>query len=139
MTALTLTRSDPTKNLHRYYRLEVQPDLFGEWCFIREWGRIGKSGQVRVVPFPTPAVALAALKKQRHAKERKGYLSSEAEVVIFQSRLQRLALKYNDSSCHSPLQSGQSGLQNPAICQSRLQCVAGRGRKDRRSWPRLPR
>ena len=73
MTALTLTRSDPAKNLHRYYRLDVQPDLFGAWCFIREWGRIGKSGQVRIVPFPTPDEARAALDKQRRTKERKGY------------------------------------------------------------------
>lgn len=36
MTALTLTRSDPAKNLHRYYRLDMQPDLFGAWCFIRK-------------------------------------------------------------------------------------------------------
>jgi predicted DNA-binding WGR domain protein len=73
MTALTLTRSDPTKNLHRYYRLDVQPDLFGAWCFIREWGRIGRSGQVREVPYPTPAEAQAALDKQRRRKERRGY------------------------------------------------------------------
>jgi hypothetical protein len=26
---LTLTRSDPAKNLHRYYRLDVQP---GAWA-----------------------------------------------------------------------------------------------------------
>jgi hypothetical protein len=25
--------------------LDVQPDLFGQWCFIREWCRIGRSGQ----------------------------------------------------------------------------------------------
>jgi hypothetical protein len=31
MTVLTLHRTDPTKNLHRYYRLDVQRDLFGEW------------------------------------------------------------------------------------------------------------
>lgn len=37
---LTLTRSDPARNMHRYYRLDVQPDLFGMWCFVREWGRI---------------------------------------------------------------------------------------------------
>jgi predicted DNA-binding WGR domain protein len=73
MTALTLTRSDPARNLHRYYRLDVQPDLFGAWCFIREWGRIGRAGQVRSVPFLTPAEASAALDKQRRAKERKGY------------------------------------------------------------------
>jgi predicted DNA-binding WGR domain protein len=58
MTALTLTRSDPTKNLHRYYRLDVQPDLFGAWCFIREWGRIGhRGGQSRPRPeFRGPRV-----------------------------------------------------------------------------------
>jgi hypothetical protein len=33
MTAIILHRSDPAKNLHRYYRLDVQRDLFGEWYF----------------------------------------------------------------------------------------------------------
>jgi hypothetical protein len=28
MTALTLRRSDPIRNMHRYYRLDVQLDLF---------------------------------------------------------------------------------------------------------------
>ncbi len=74
MTAITLTRTDPAKNLHRYYRLDVQADLFGAWCFIREWGRIGqRGGQRRTVPYPTPAEAQAALDKQRRAKERRGY------------------------------------------------------------------
>jgi predicted DNA-binding WGR domain protein len=73
LTALTLTRSDPTRNLHRYYRLNVQPDLYGAWCFIREWGRLGRSEQVREVPFPSPADAQAALDRQRQRKERKGY------------------------------------------------------------------
>jgi predicted DNA-binding WGR domain protein len=53
MTALTLRRSDPIRNMHRYYRLDVQLDLFGAWCFIREWGRIGhRGGQSRTVPYP---------------------------------------------------------------------------------------
>jgi predicted DNA-binding WGR domain protein len=73
MTAVTLHRSDPTKNLHRFYRLDVQPDLFGAWCFVREWGRIGSAGQVRAVPYPTPSEAQTALEQQRRAKERKGY------------------------------------------------------------------
>jgi predicted DNA-binding WGR domain protein len=73
MTAVTLHRSDPAKNLHRYYRLDVQRDLFGQWCFIREWGRTGSAGQTRILPFPTPAQAEAALERQRRAKERKGY------------------------------------------------------------------
>jgi predicted DNA-binding WGR domain protein len=52
MTALTLRRSDPIRNMHRYYRLDVQLDLFGAWCFIREWGRIGQAGQTRTVLYP---------------------------------------------------------------------------------------
>ena len=40
MTALTLHRIDPAKDMARFYRLDVQPDLLGGWTFIREWGRI---------------------------------------------------------------------------------------------------
>jgi predicted DNA-binding WGR domain protein len=41
MTAIILHRIDPAKNMRRFYRLDVQRDLFGQWCLIREWGRIG--------------------------------------------------------------------------------------------------
>ena len=30
MSAITLTRRDATRNLYRFYRLDVQPDLFGD-------------------------------------------------------------------------------------------------------------
>jgi predicted DNA-binding WGR domain protein len=73
MTAITLTRIDPARNMQRFYRIDVQPDLFGDWCFIREWGRIGRAGQVREVPYPTPSEAQAALERQRRRKERRGY------------------------------------------------------------------
>ena len=36
MTAVILYRSDSARNMHRYYRIEVQPDLFGQWCLMRE-------------------------------------------------------------------------------------------------------
>lgn len=73
MSAITLHRIDAAKGMSRFYRLDVQPDLFGQSCFVREWGRIGKPAQVRLIPYPTPAEAEAALKKQRIAKERRGY------------------------------------------------------------------
>ena len=73
MTAATLYRIDQAKNMYRFYRLDVQPDLFGQWCLMREWGRIGSSGQTRSIPFPSPTEAKAALDKQRRAKERRGY------------------------------------------------------------------
>jgi hypothetical protein len=44
MAVLTLTRGDPTKNLDQYYRLDMQPDLFGMWCFIGKRDRIGQWG-----------------------------------------------------------------------------------------------
>lgn len=80
MTAVTLNRHDDARNLHRFYRLDVQPDLFGMWCFIREWGRIGRAGQVREVPYPTPDEARAALDKQRRRKERRGYSAKSDRI-----------------------------------------------------------
>lgn len=73
MIAVTLRRIDPDKDMAWYYRLDIQPDLFGEWRFIREWGRIGRPGRVRSTPYPSPAEALAALERQRRVKIRKGY------------------------------------------------------------------
>lgn len=73
MNPVVLYRIDPAKRMHRYYRMEIQRDLFGEWCLMREWGRIGSSGQTRSIPFFTPRDAEAALDRQRAAKERRGY------------------------------------------------------------------
>jgi len=73
MTEIILHRTDHAKNMRRFYRLDVQPDLFGQWCFIREWGRIGRAGQVRMVPYATAGEAHEALAAQRRMKERRGY------------------------------------------------------------------
>ncbi len=73
MNALTLRRIDADRHMSRYYRLDVQPDLFGQWSLWREWGRIGSPGRVRIVPCPTEDAAIAALVRQRQAKERRGY------------------------------------------------------------------
>ncbi|MBV9505009.1 MAG: WGR domain-containing protein [Acidobacteriia bacterium] len=75
MTAIVLYQVDASKHMYRYCRLDVQPDLFGQWCLMREWGRIGNTGQTRAVPFPTQDEAIAALNKQRRAKERRRYSS----------------------------------------------------------------
>jgi predicted DNA-binding WGR domain protein len=74
MSDVILTKHDPAKNLHRFYVLDVPPDLFGASCLICKWGRVGRrGGQSRSTPYPTPADAEAALAKQRRAKEHKGY------------------------------------------------------------------
>ena len=61
MTAVTLRLIDPEKNKARFYHLDIQPDLFGNWCLIREWGRIGRSGRVLTRAYPCIADAERAL------------------------------------------------------------------------------
>ena len=78
MTAVILIRSDPARNMHRYYGVDVQPDLFGAWCLLREWGRIGQAGQTRSIPYPTSNEAEAARDCQRRSKERRGYAAPGA-------------------------------------------------------------
>lgn len=73
MTAIVLYRIDASKHIHRYYRMEIILDLFGEWCLMREWGRIGSHGQERFISFSSENEAQTALDKQRRAKERRGY------------------------------------------------------------------
>jgi predicted DNA-binding WGR domain protein len=73
MTAIILHRVDPAKNMHRFYGLDVRRDLFGQWCLIREWGRIGRGGRMRMAAYATAAEAHDALADQRRVKERRGY------------------------------------------------------------------
>ncbi len=80
MTAITLARIDPTKNMARFYKLDVQPTLFGEWAVVREWGRIGLGGTVRSTPYGTASEAEAARDRQWRVKELRGYKSNRGEA-----------------------------------------------------------
>jgi predicted DNA-binding WGR domain protein len=73
MTADNLTRIDAEKNMARFYKLDVQPTLFGEWAVIREWGRIGRGGTVRSTPYDNVQETEIARDQQRQVKERRGY------------------------------------------------------------------
>jgi predicted DNA-binding WGR domain protein len=73
MSAVTLKRIDKGNNVCRFYLIAVQPDLFGHWNLLREWGRIGQAGQVRIVSYPTQEEAEAAFRHHRLRKERRGY------------------------------------------------------------------
>ena len=70
-----LRRIDPARNMARFYRLDVQRDLFGGWSFVREWGRVGRPGQVRIAAFPSAAEAFDAFTRLQRAKTRRGYTS----------------------------------------------------------------
>ena len=73
MTAVTLHHVDPTRNMSRFYRLDLQPDLCGAWGVIREWGRIGQAGRVRIDPYPTAEQAADRMFRQQAAKQGRGY------------------------------------------------------------------
>lgn len=74
MPTVTLHRLDPARNMRRFYLLDVQPDLFGAWGVVREWGRIGRPGRLRVDPYPTESEAAARMWRQRTSKQGRGYV-----------------------------------------------------------------
>ena len=77
MNPLRLEKRVPEENQYRFYRLLPAPTLFGEWSLlIREWGRIGQPGTVRVDLFATLEEAAAAQAKKAVSKLRTDYLQT---------------------------------------------------------------
>ena len=73
MTRIYMTHVDPDQNMARFYTMSLQADLFGEWSLVREWGRIGRGGQVQVNSFPAIETAKSALERILKAKLKGGY------------------------------------------------------------------
>lgn len=73
MTAIRLEKHAPEKNQYRFYRLDMQPTLFGEWSVVREWGRIGRKGRVVTDTFLTFEQASESLGQKAVEKRRRGY------------------------------------------------------------------
>jgi predicted DNA-binding WGR domain protein len=67
---------DPSRNMLRFYQLELLPDMFGGVLLIREWSRIGSRGQYKARWFDDPAAANPALFTQARRNERRGYAPS---------------------------------------------------------------
>lgn len=68
-----LTRTEPDANMRRFYHMDIVPGLFDEWALVRNWGRIGSSGQVRTDWFATEAEAKNARIELHMAKAKRGY------------------------------------------------------------------
>jgi len=79
---LHLEHHRPDRNRFRFYALEIRQDLFGAWCVIRRWGRIGQSERINCESFSS---AFAA---ERHAlticrrKEKRGYARLPEQLVL---------------------------------------------------------
>ncbi|MBC7147682.1 MAG: IS3 family transposase [Thioclava marina] len=72
-TTVDLKRIDPSLNMRRFYRMSVQPDLFGGACLVREWGRIGFRGQMLIEQHQDEGHAVTALLKLAATKGHKTY------------------------------------------------------------------
>jgi predicted DNA-binding WGR domain protein len=80
MTALHLRRVDPARNMHRFYRLDVQPDLFGGVLLVKEWGRVGAQGRMVAERYDNEALAAVALHKNAERKRRRGYITQDSNI-----------------------------------------------------------
>jgi predicted DNA-binding WGR domain protein len=69
--ATHLVRINPAKNERRFYHLSVETDLLGQAILLR--GRIGRTGQEKIIPFSDAGRAAAELTKITRAKRRRGY------------------------------------------------------------------
>lgn len=72
--AVYLRRTDPTRNMARFYAVTLQPTLFGEVALVREWGRIGSPGRVKVSSYPSRSHAESALERLKTSKRKRGYI-----------------------------------------------------------------
>ena len=68
-----LRRIDPDRNMARFYTISVQPNLFGEWSLLREWGRIGSPGRLVAGGFASKHEDALAMAQHLKAKLSNGY------------------------------------------------------------------
>jgi predicted DNA-binding WGR domain protein len=70
---LVLHRIDPEQGIRRFYSLMIERDLFGTIRLVRNWGRIGTTGQELVEIHPDEIAAGQALEAVARLKRRRGY------------------------------------------------------------------
>lgn len=68
-----LHRIDPSRNMARFYRMWSAPSLFGDICVVREWGRIGRCGRIRIDLYERAEDARTAREILARAKRQRGY------------------------------------------------------------------
>jgi predicted DNA-binding WGR domain protein len=74
--AVHLRRIDAARNMRRFYRLDVQPDLFGGVLLVKQWGRIGAQGRIVDESYANEELAADAMRRQAERKRRRGYVES---------------------------------------------------------------
>lgn len=63
----------PLQNMQRFYSVSVCQNLFGEWCVIRNWGRIGTGGQSLQQTVDDKAQAIEIFARFTQTRRQRGY------------------------------------------------------------------
>jgi predicted DNA-binding WGR domain protein len=87
---LYVERTDATKNMARYYAMEISVTLFGEACLTRSWGRIGKSGQRMTHHFKREEEAVGLFLNLLRQKRARGYRPARPGICENRPREQKL-------------------------------------------------
>jgi len=75
-----LERHIDEDNLHRFYAVDINRDLFGTWVLIRRWGRVGRhGGQSLTKSFETLSDAVAEQSALQRTKLKRGYLDGPGQ------------------------------------------------------------
>jgi predicted DNA-binding WGR domain protein len=72
--AATLQRIRPESNEWRYYRLSLEPDLFGGTTLVRHWGRIGTAGIRKLKRYADEGLAANELAALIRYRRKRGYV-----------------------------------------------------------------
>nr|WP_247738902.1 MULTISPECIES: WGR domain-containing protein [unclassified Shimia] len=81
---IRLEKINPGRRQRRFYVLYVTQTLFGEWCVIHEWGRLGHKGsKSRIEYLATEAAAHDVCIDLKAAKMRNGYASIPVQLTLF--------------------------------------------------------
>ncbi|OQP84502.1 WGR domain-containing protein [Rhizobium rhizosphaerae] len=70
---LYVERTDRTRNMSRFYAMSIEPNLFGEACLMRRWGRIGAKGQTMIHHFEREQDAVKLFLDLTRKKRNRGY------------------------------------------------------------------
>ncbi|AGB73287.1 MULTISPECIES: WGR domain-containing protein [Rhizobium] len=70
---LYVERTDVAKNMARYYAMSIEPNLFGDVCLLRKWGRIGSKGQMMIHHFGREEEAVDLFLDLLRRKRKRGY------------------------------------------------------------------
>jgi len=73
MSDVYLRKVDATRNMARFYHVDLAPNLFGEISVVRSWGRIGTQGKMMIETCSSAQAAQVNAARLVRAKLRRGY------------------------------------------------------------------